>query len=65
MGFVVAVREVETSYVHACVNHFNEHVDIPAGWPEGANDFGSALGNVDGLENVGELDPGGVLGNGF
>lgn len=52
VGLVVTVREVEARDVHAGVNHFNEHIDIPAGWPEGANDFGSALGDVDGFEDV-------------
>jgi hypothetical protein len=41
------MREVETSDIHACIDHFNEHFDFVAGWTKGANDFGSAFGNVD------------------
>ena len=59
--FVVTVRKVKTCNIHACVNHFNEHVDIPAGWPESADDFGATFGDIDGLKDVGELDPRGVL----
>jgi hypothetical protein len=38
--FVVAVGEVQTADVHAGIEHFNEHVDIPAGRAKCADDFG-------------------------
>lgn len=57
---MVTVGEVEAGNVHAGINHLDEHVDFPAGWAKSANDFGSALGNIDGFEDVGEFDSGGI-----
>ena len=53
---VVAVREVEPGHVHAGVKHLDEHIGLPAGWAEGANDFGLAKVEVDRLEDVVEPD---------
>jgi len=50
--FVVTVGEVKTGYVHAGVNHFNEHICFPAGWSKSADDLGSAFRDVDGFEDV-------------
>ena len=58
--FVVSVREVETSDVHTSVKHLDEHLNIPASWSEGANDLSLACGKIDLLENVGELNAGGI-----
>ena len=57
---VVAVREVETSDVHAGVEHLDEHVGLPAGGSERADDLGLARGEVDLLEDVLEADAAGV-----
>jgi hypothetical protein len=40
------VGKVEPGDIHASINHFYEHVDFSAGWAEGADDLGSALGDV-------------------
>ena len=53
---VVSVREVETRYIHASVQHFDEIFDIPARWAKGANDFGLPCVGVDALEDVLELN---------
>jgi hypothetical protein len=57
---MVSVREIETSYVHASIEHFDEHFDIPAGWTKGANDFGLSRVGVDAFEDVLEFDAAGV-----
>ena len=62
---MVTVREVETSNVHASVKHFNEHVNVPAGGAKGADNLGLALGEIDALKDVLELDAGGVGRGGF
>ena len=53
---VITVGEVETSDVHASVEHLHEHISIPAGRSEGADDLGLALAKVNLLENVLEAD---------
>ena len=53
---VVAVREVEASNVHSCVEHLNKHVCVPAGGSQGADDLGLALVQIDLLEDVLESD---------
>jgi hypothetical protein len=53
---VVSVGEVEAADVHAGIEHLNEHVDIPAGGTEGANNLDLAEVGVNGLEDVAELD---------
>jgi len=50
------VREVETSDVHAGIEHFNEILDIPALWTKGANNFGLSRVGVDALEDVCKLN---------
>ena len=65
VGLVVTMGEVEAGNVHASVNHLDEHVNVPAGWAQGADDLGAALGDIDALEDVGELDAGGVLAHGL
>jgi len=56
VGLVVSVGEVEAADVHAGVEHLDEHVDVPAGGTEGADDLDLAEVGVDGLEDVAELD---------
>ena len=53
---VIAVREVETRHIHASVEHLDEHVDVPAGRAQCANDLGFALAELDLLEDVLESD---------
>ena len=53
---MVSVREVETRHVHAGVEHFDEHFDIPACWTKGANDFGLPRVWIDALKDVLEFD---------
>lgn len=53
---VVSVREVKSGNVHASVEHLDEHVGVPAGGSEGANDLGLPLAKVDLLEDVLEAD---------
>ena len=53
---MVTVREVQTSDVHASVEHLDEHVDVPAGRAQCANDLGFALAELDLLEDVLESD---------
>jgi len=65
VGLVVTVGEVEAGNVHTGVNHFDEHVNVPARGSKGADNFGAALGNINALEDVGELDAGGVLAHGL
>ena len=48
--------EVETSDVHASVKHLDEHVDVPAGGSEGADNLGLAEAEVNLLEDVLELN---------
>ena len=57
---VITVGEVETGDIHACIEHLNQHVNIPAGGSESTNDLSLAHGKVDLLENVLELDAGGI-----
>jgi len=52
VGFVVSMREVKAGNVHSSIDHFHKHVNLTAGWAEGADNFCSALGDVDGLEDV-------------
>ena len=49
---MIAVREVETGDVHASIEHLDEHVGVPAGWSECADDLGLAHVEVDSLEDV-------------
>ena len=57
---MVSVGEVETGDIHACIEHLDQHVNIPAGGSESTNDLSLAHGKVDLLENVLELDAGGI-----
>lgn len=57
---VITVGEVETSDVHASVEHLHEHISVPAGRSEGADDLGLALAKVDLLEDVLEADSAGI-----
>ena len=50
------MREVETSNIHASVEHLDEHIGVPACWSEGANDLGLAIGELNLLEDVLEAD---------
>ena len=53
---VISVGEIETSDIHAGVEHLHEHLDIPAGGSEGANDLGLALVEINSLKDVLESD---------
>ena len=53
---MIAVREVETRYIHASVEHLDEHVNVPAGGAQCANNLGFALAELDLLEDVLESD---------
>ena len=53
---MISVGEIETCDVHACVNHFDEHFDVPAGGSESANDLGFARLRIDCLKNVLEFN---------
>jgi hypothetical protein len=44
---MIAVREVETGDIHAGIEHLDEHIGVPAGRAQGANDLGLALAEVD------------------
>ena len=57
---VITVGEVETSDVHASVEHLHEHISVPAGRAERADDLGLAMGKVDLLEDVLEANSAGV-----
>ena len=57
---MVSVREIETRYVHASVEHFDEHFDIPAGWTKGANDFGLSRVGINAFEDVLEFYAAGI-----
>ena len=46
------MREVKTGNVHASVEHLDEHLDVPTGGSESANDLGLALIEVNLLKNV-------------
>ena len=50
--FVVTVREVETGDVHAGVEHADEHVGVPAGRADSADDLALAQIKVDRFEDV-------------
>jgi hypothetical protein len=56
VGLVIALGEVETSNVHAGINHLDDLVNIIAGLAEGADDLRATLGNVDSFEDASELD---------
>ena len=49
---VISMREVKTGNVHASVEHLDEHLDVPTGGSESANDLGLALIEVNLLKNV-------------
>lgn len=53
---MISVRKVETRYIHASVKHLDEHLGVPTGWAQGADDFGLALGELDLLKDVLEAD---------
>ena len=57
---VITVGEVETGDVHASVEHLHEHISVPAGRAERADDLGLALAKVDLLEDVLEANSAGV-----
>ena len=63
VGLVITVGEVEAGNVHAGVDHLAELFDALASGAERADNLGAALGGVDGLEDVGELDVGTVAGD--
>ena len=50
------MRKVKAANVHSSVEHLDKHVNVPAGGPEGADDFDLAEVGVNGLEDVSELD---------
>jgi len=52
VGFVVTVREVETGDVHAGVEHADEHLGVPAGRADSADDLALAQIKVDRFEDV-------------
>ena len=54
------MREVEAGDVHAGVKHFDEHVSVPAGGSQSADNLSLALVQVDLLKDVLESDTGGV-----
>lgn len=53
---MVTVREVETGDVHARVEHLDQHLGVPAGWAQCANNFGLALVEINRLKDVLEAD---------
>ena len=53
---MISVREVETSDIHASVEHLDKHVSVPASRAEGADDLGLTLGELDLLKDVLEAD---------
>ena len=53
---VIAVRKVETRDIHASIEHLDEHVNVPAGWAQRADDLGFALVEIDLLKDVLESD---------
>ena len=57
---VITVGEVETSDVHASVEHLHEHISVPAGRAERADDLGLAVLELDLLKDVLEADATGV-----
>ena len=57
---VVSVREVETGNVHAGVEHLDEHVHVPTGGSEGADDLCLALSDIDLLKDVLETNVAGI-----
>ena len=57
---MVSVGEVQTRYVHAGIEHLDEHFHIPAGWTEGADNFGLSGVGVDCFEDVVKFDSGRV-----
>jgi hypothetical protein len=61
VSLVVVVLHVKSGNVHASVKHFDEHLNVPAGWSESTNDFGPSDAGVSGFENLGELNFGGVV----
>lgn len=57
---MVTVREVETRYIHASVEHLDEHLGVPAGGSQSADDLGLAVLELDLLKDVLEADATGV-----
>ena len=55
---VITVGEVETGDVHASIEHFDEHVGVPACGSESADDLCLAVAEIDLLEDVLEADTG-------
>ena len=53
---MITVREVKTGDVHAGIEHLHEHISVPAGRAERADDLGLALAEIDLLEDVLEAD---------
>jgi hypothetical protein len=43
MSFVITVREVQSCNVHACVNHLDEHVNIPTRWSKNETKINKTL----------------------
>ena len=56
---MIALGEVETSYVHTRVNHFNDSVGVVATRTKCRDNLGAAFRHVDCFENAGEFDAGG------
>lgn len=56
MGFVVTVREVQATNVHASVDQFSESINSVAGGSHCANNFGAAFLSFDLFKHVVELD---------
>lgn len=62
VGFVITVGEVETSDVHAGVDHLYEGLNRVASGSKGADDLGAAEVGINRFEDVVELDVLGVGG---
>ena len=57
---MVTVREVETRYIHASVEHLDEHLYVPASRSQSADDLGLAMLELNLLKDVLEADATGV-----
>ena len=53
---VVSMGEIETGNIHASIDHPDEHVLLPTGRAQSANDLSLAMGQIDLLEDILELD---------
>ena len=53
---MIAVGEVKSGNIHACINHLNQHVNIPTGRAESGHDFCLSLTKLDLLKDALEFD---------